>query len=51
MKGTLNDIQEEVFREEKQKNIDNKERLQKQLEELTAKMEQPTIQDEIDSRK
>lgn len=51
MAGSTNPIQEEFIREEKQKNIDTKERLEKQLDELLKKMEQPTIQDEINSRK
>ena len=51
MSGTSNPIQEEFIREEKQNNIDTKERVEKQLNDLLMKMEQPTIQDEIDNRK
>lgn len=51
MSGTSNTVQDEFIREEKQKIIDTKEKVERQLDELLKKMEQPTVQDEIDKRK
>ncbi|MGE6488783.1 recombinase family protein [Paenisporosarcina sp. NPDC076898] len=50
MQGIENATQEEFFREEKQNNINTKERVQKQLENLLIKMKQPSVQDEIKKR-